>query len=167
MLKSMHKYFTILFLLMLASCSLKTPTEFSKAALSEEIHTVTDSITSLEKVLEKHSGKKIVIDVWASWCRDCLVNLPRTKLLQEKYPEAVFLFLSVDKNKKAWKKGITKHQILGLHYNLPKGMDSGNLVDFLDLGWIPRYLVIDEKGKITLFKATKAIDRRIEDALKE
>jgi hypothetical protein len=96
-----------------------------------------------------------------------LVNLPRTKLLQEKYPEAVFLFLSVDKNKKAWKKGITKHQILGLHYNLPKGMDSGNLVDFLDLGWIPRYLVIDEKGKIALFKATKAIDRRIEDALKE
>lgn len=167
MLKSMCRYFIIIFLFFLVGCNLETPTEFSKEALSEEFYTEDDSKITFEKVLKQNLGNKIVIDIWASWCRDCLVALPRTKMLQEKYPEAVFLFLSVDKNKEAWKNGIKKNQIKGLHYNLPNGMDTGNLVGFLDLGWIPRYLVIDENGKIVLFKATKAIDRRIEDALKE
>ena len=163
----MYRYSTIILLLLFVSCNIETPTEFSKEALSEEVYTIDDSKKTFENVLKENLGKKIIIDVWASWCRDCLVSLPRTKQLQKKYPEAVFLFLSVDKNKRAWKNGIQKHNISGLHYNLPEGMDSGGLVDFLNLGWIPRYLVIDEKGKIALFKATKAIDRRIEDALKE
>jgi thiol-disulfide isomerase/thioredoxin len=163
----MHKYFTIILLLLFVSCNTQTPTVFSKAALSEEVYTINDSKQTFENVLKESLGKKIVIDVWASWCRDCLVSLPKTKQLQKKYPEVVFLFLSVDKNKRAWKNGIKKHHISGLHYNLPKGMDSGSLVDFLNLGWIPRYLVIDEEGKIALFKATRAIDKRIEEALKE
>lgn len=162
----MYKYFLILFLLLLANCNQNIPTEFSEKALSEKLITVSDSTTTLKEVLAKNLGKKIVVDVWASWCRDCLVSFPKTKLLQEKYPDAQFLFLSVDKNNNAWKKGIKKYNLKGEHYNLPKGMDSGNLVNFLDLGWIPRYMVIGENGEILLFKATKAIDRRIEDALK-
>lgn len=163
----MYRYFTIILLLVFVSCNIKTPTKFSNEALSEELYTINGATTTFEKVLKKQLGKKMVIDIWASWCRDCLVSLPRTKMLQEKYPEVTFLFLSVDKNKNAWKNGIKKHNITGLHYNLPQGMDDGKLVNFLNLGWIPRYLVIDENGKIALFKATKAIDRRIEDALKE
>ena len=47
----------------------------------------------------------------------------------------------------------------------PKGMKKGEFVDFLNLGWIPRYLVINEKGQITLFKATSASDNDIYEAL--
>ena len=56
--------------------------------------------------------------------------------------------------------------IKGAHYNLPKGMKVGDFVDFLNLSWIPRYLVVDEKGNILLFKATNASDKNIRSALK-
>jgi hypothetical protein len=43
---------------------------------------------------------------------------------------------------------------------------KGALGKFLGLWWIPRYLVINEFGEITLFKATKITDKNILKALK-
>ena len=34
-------------------------------------------------LLANNRGKKIVIDVWASWCKDCLESLPDIKKLQD------------------------------------------------------------------------------------
>jgi hypothetical protein len=93
--------------------------------------------------------------------------LASVRNLQKEYPAVVFLFLSVDKNKDAWKNGIQRFQIKGEHYNLPKGMKSGEFVDFINLGWIPRYMVIDPQGNISLFKATSASDSVIKEALKK
>ncbi|HCY98232.1 MAG TPA: redoxin, partial [Polaribacter sp.] len=50
---------------------------------------------------------------------------------------------------------------------LPKGMKVGAFVDFIDLSWIPRYIVINETGVITLFNATKASDSLLQAALKK
>ena len=161
----MYNYLSILFLFFIISCTTKTPTYFSEKALLEELIVEDGTATTLQEVLAAHSGKKIVVALWASWCRDCLVSFSKTKQLQKKYTDVQFLFLSVDKNRNAWKKAIQKHKLEGLHYNLPKGMNAGNLVNFLDLRWIPRYMVIGNHGEILLFNATKAIDRKILDAL--
>ncbi|TMM29694.1 TlpA family protein disulfide reductase [Polaribacter aestuariivivens] len=120
----------------------------------------------MQEILDKYKGKKILIDVWASWCGDCAKSLPNVKNLQKDYPEVVFLFLSVDKSKRAWKNGITRFNLKGEHYNLRKGMKDGEFVDFLNLGWIPRYLIVDKQGKIQLHKATRASDPAIVEALK-
>lgn len=161
----MNHYLSILCLFFLFNCTTKTPTVFSKKALLEELFVEDGTATTLQEVIAAHAGKKIVVEVWASWCRDCLVSFPRIKQLQKKYPDVQFLFLSVDENRNAWKKAIQKHKVKGLHYNLPKGMNAGNLVDFLDARWIPRYMVIGKQGEILLFNATKAIDKKILDVL--
>lgn len=152
--------------LLLASCSFEQPTSFSKKALNDKVYDITNKQFTFQEVLNQYKGKKVLIDVWASWCRDCLIGLPKVKQLQEEFPEVVFLFLSVDTKQSSWKRGIRKYNIKGEHYNLPKGMKQGNLVDFLNLNWIPRYVVLDELGNITLFKATKASDKDITAALK-
>jgi hypothetical protein len=46
-------------------------------------------------------------------------------------------------------------------------MKNGDLVEFLNVSWIPRYIVVNEKGEITLFKATDASDKDIISALKK
>jgi thiol-disulfide isomerase/thioredoxin len=162
----MIKKTAILFLVIFTSCNLETPTTFSKEALSEKIVTIDTISFTFKEVLEAHKGKKILIDVWASWCRDCLVGIPKVKQLQKEFPEVVFLFLSVDTKASSWKYGVEKHAIKGEHYNLPKGMKKGELVDFLNLGWIPRYLVIDKNGEILVFNATDASSNKIKEALK-
>ena len=164
----MFKKGLILVLLMLiVSCNFETPTEFSEKAFNEKLYNLEDVSFTFKEVVNQHKGKKILIDVWASWCRDCLEGIPKVKELQKDFPEVVFLFLSVDERQASWKRGVKRYDLKGLHYNLPKGMKDGDLVDFLSLGWIPRYLVVDETGKIALFKATEALDKDIIAALKK
>ena len=160
------KIIVLVFVSFLASCSLETPNEFSEKALQEKVYDLNDEVSTFKGVIDQHKGKKILIDVWASWCRDCLVGMPKVKELQKKFPEVVYLFLSVDEKKDSWKRGVKRYDVIGEHYNLPQGMKKGDLVDFLNLSWIPRYVVVDENGKITLFNATDASDENIIKALK-
>ena len=151
-------------ILLFGSCD--TPTQFTEKAFNETLVSLDNSSTTLKEVIHQYKGKKVLIDIWASWCADCVKGLPKVKALQKEFPEVIFLFLSVDEKNESWKKGIERFQIIGQHYNLPKGMQDGDFVDFVDLNWIPRYMVIDETGFISLFKATKASDKNIEKALK-
>ena len=64
-------------------------------------------------------------------------------------------------------KRIQRFQMEGVHYNIPTGMRHGAFVDFVNLSWIPRYMVVDEMGAISLFKATNSSDKSILAALKE
>ena len=158
----------ILFLLIIfIGCNTNYPKQFSEPANLEMLIGLDNSKITLREVLYQHKGKKIVIDVWASWCKDCIVGFPKVKALQEEFPEVVFLFLSVDLSNHSWRKAIKKYNVIGEHYNLPKGMNDGDFIDFINLGWIPRYMVIDEKGEIALFKAINASDKNIQKALKK
>ncbi len=49
---------------------------------------------------------------------------------------------------------------LGQHFWAPKGWES-DMFSSIDLDWILRYMVLDEDGKIKLFKAIKANDKNI------
>lgn len=143
----------------------ETPTVFSEAALNDTFVDLKGNNIKFEDILASYNGQTVFIDVWASWCRDCLEGLPELNKLQEEHEDVVFLFLSLDKDINRWKKGIDKHKIKGEHYFMQSGW-KGDFGDFLDLDWIPRYLVIDEQGNIKLFKAIKLTDRNIQKALK-
>jgi thiol-disulfide isomerase/thioredoxin len=157
----------LLFIILCTSCNFESPTQFSKLALKDTVYDLNNMPFSIKDVLHQYKGKKILIDVWASWCGDCVKGLPSVRNLQKEYPAVIFLFLSVDKSKNAWKNGIQRFQIKGEHYNLPGGMKSGEFIDFIGLGWIPRYMVIDEQGNISLFKAISASDSAIIEALEK
>lgn len=163
----MIKKIAFLLFLVFMSCNVEEPTQFSEQALNDKVYDVVNKEFSFKQVLNQHKGKKILIDVWASWCRDCIVGMPKIKELQKKFPEVVYLFLSVDTKQGSWKRGIRRYNIQGEHYNLPKGMKNGVLVDFLNVRWIPRYVVVDEYGKISLFKATDASDKSVLNALQK
>ena len=123
--------------------------------------------TTFKEVIQQYRGKKVLIDIWASWCADCIKGLPKVKQLQNEYPEVVFLFLSIDEKNASWKRGVRRFKINGAHYNFPKGMKNGDFVDFINLRWIPRYIVLDENGGIKLLKATNSSDNSIIEALKD
>ncbi len=156
-----------LYLLLIACVAMSCgpePLEFSNEALSEELITLNGKATSLENVLEAHKGKTVLIDVWASWCGDCIKGMPKVREIQQAHPDVDYVFLSVDRKQSSWKRGIKKYQVNGDHYFVPEGQ-KGALGDFLNSNWIPRYMVVSKDGSIKLFKAKNANDKRIEQAL--
>ena len=147
------------------SCSNAQKVEFSKEALSNKLVNVDGSETNLKEILKKHKGKTVVIEVWASWCGDCVKNMPNIKEFQATYPNTDFVFLSCDKTSEAWAKGIEKHEIVGDHYLIPEGM-KGAFAKSINLDWIPRYIIIDKKGKIALYKAIETDKEQVNTLLK-
>lgn len=138
------------------------PTTFNSEALANPVTDLKGNRSTVKDVLEQYRGETIVIDVWASWCGDCIKGLPKIAKLQSTTAgeKINYLFLSVDKDKGRWKRAVKKHDIEGAHYLLDGAWDSA-FGDFLKLDWIPRYLVVNPAGEITLYKAVSADDPAI------
>ena len=145
-------------------CSQETPTKFSEAALNDAFISLEGESVAFKDILNAHEGKAMVIDIWASWCGDCIKGMPKVKALQKGYPDAVYIFLSLDRGEDAWKRGIKKYDVQGEHYYLPNGKKSA-FGDFVSIDWIPRYMVVDANGNIKLFKAVEADNNQITEAL--
>ena len=141
-------------------CAQKEETSFKKDGLENVMVTTENKPITFAEILKKYEGKTIVIDVWASWCSDCVKGMPKVKELQEKNPEVTFLFISMDKSYESWLKGIEKYEVRGEHYLTADGM-KGVFGNSIDLDWIPRYMVVNKKGKIALYKVIEADDKKL------
>jgi thiol-disulfide isomerase/thioredoxin len=141
-------------------CAQKEETSFKKEGLENVMVTTENKPITFVEILKKYEGKTIVIDVWASWCSDCVKGMPKVKELQEKNPEVTFLFISMDKSYESWLKGIEKYEVRGEHYLTADGM-KGVFGKSIDLDWIPRYMVVDKKGKIALYKVIEVDDEKL------
>lgn len=165
----MKKVLALFTLIMTAiSCSNAQKTEFSKEALAGKLTTIDGSETTFEQTLKAHKGKTILIEVWASWCGDCVKAMPKVKEIQAANPDVVYMFISADKTFDKWKTGIEKHELKGDHFwiNDEKGM-KGSFGQSIDLDWIPRYIVIDSKGKVILYRAIETDFDKITKALNQ
>lgn len=145
-------------------CAQKEETSFKKEGLENLMVTTENKPITFAEILKKYEGTTIVIDVWASWCSDCVKGMPKVKELQEKNQEVTFLFISMDKSYESWLKGIEKYEVRGEHYLTADGM-KGVFGKSIDLDWIPRYMVVDKKGKIALYKVIEADDKRLFEVL--
>ena len=76
-------------LLGIVSCKTPNLEAFRAEALSAKFLTPSTETITFEKVLDKHKGKVIVLDVWASWCSDCIKAMPKLKQLQAEYPQII------------------------------------------------------------------------------
>ncbi|TYP97956.1 thiol-disulfide isomerase/thioredoxin [Tenacibaculum adriaticum] len=160
------KKIILLVVIILASCKTKNPTQFSKESLNDTFITLNGESQSFKDILDQYKGKRILIDVWASWCGDCIKGMPKVEQLQAENLDVIYLFLSLDKTIEEWETGIKKYKVKGEHYFMQSGW-KGDFGSFLGLDWIPRYVVVNEQGEIDLFKAVEAGDERILDALKK
>lgn len=155
----------LIVLLSFLGCNFEEPTAFSEEALNDTFIDLDGGEVTLKSILEQHKGKKIIIDIWASWCGDCIVGMPKVKALQSEYPDAVYVFFSLDRGETAWKRGIQKYDVTGEHYYLPKGKKSA-FGDFVGISWIPRYLMLNEASEIVVFDVIEADDKKLLQALK-
>ena len=162
----MKKLFGLLVIFTFANCSNAQKTAFSKEALSEDLMAIDGSQVSFQDILKKHQGKTLVIEVWASWCGDCVKAMPKIKELQANNPEVDYLFISMDKTADKWKTGIEKYELQGDHFMANDQM-KGVFGKAIDLNWIPRYIIVDKTGKIALYKAIETDFDTISSVLKD
>ncbi|WP_288955697.1 TlpA disulfide reductase family protein [uncultured Polaribacter sp.] len=101
--------------------------------------------------IDDFKGKYIYIDIWATWCAPCIKQVPYLKKLEERYRDKniVFISISVDKEKKkkTWKNFIEKKELGGIQLFADNSFDS-EFMNAYNVKSIPRFILIDDKGKI-------------------
>lgn len=141
--------------------------EFSKEALNQKITSLEGKKSSILEVIKKHEGRILIIDFWASWCQDCILALPATKDLKEKNPELDFVYFSLDRSHEQWKRGLNKYQIADQeNYWFDEGWKN-NFNNYIDLNWVPRFMVIDQTGKIAKYYSIHPSDPEIQKTIDE
>ena len=146
--------------------SSNSETEFSKESLKTKLTATNKKDISFEKILKQHKGKTVVIEVWASWCSDCIKSMPEVKELKAQFPDVAFVNLSCDKTYDAWKTGVEKHEVTGENYLIKDGM-KGEFGQSIKLDWIPRFIVLDKKGNIALFRAIEKDFDKIKETIEK
>jgi len=142
-------------------------TTFDSKALSQDLITLESNVITFGEVLQQYKGKVVLIDVWASWCPDCIKGMPKVHQLQSDFPDVAYMFLSYDKTEEAWKNGIEKLKVVGENFLIQSDWKTGEFRKAIDLDWIPRYILVEQNGKIAHYRAIEADDQELIAKIKE
>ncbi|MGB1042652.1 MAG: TlpA family protein disulfide reductase [Tenacibaculum sp.] len=143
----------VFFVLLLSSCAVFQPKKFSVEALNEKLVTEQRDSITLKEILKKNQGKKLFVQLYASYCPVSQDSFDDVVAFQKENPSIKCIFLSVDHSYFDWKRGLKDLKVKGQHYYIPK-KGKGQLGEFLNLKTIPRFMVVDVNGKIKLFKSS-------------
>ncbi len=91
-------------------------------------------------------GKYLYIDVWATWCKPCIAEIPNLKKLEHamENKNIAFVSISVDKDGDAWKKMVKDDNFTGIQWHARTRDFSKNLM----IVSIPRFILIGRNGEI-------------------
>ncbi len=103
--------------------------------------------------LSDFKGKYLYIDLWASWCGPCCAEVPHLQKLEKslKNPAVTFISISIDKDKKAWKKKMKELNMHGNQYIIT-GRDFTTM---LNVQGIPHFLLYSKEGTLMIYKAPR------------
>lgn len=140
-------------------------TSFSKEALQQKLETEDGKSITVQDILNQHKGKVVVIDFWAGWCRDCLKALPKAQELEKNNPNIDFVFLSLERSKEGFDKSLERFEMKDKdNYWFASGWKN-DFNNYIDLNWIPRYMVIDQKSAIAKYYAISPEDPEIQTTI--
>ncbi|QIL37830.1 AhpC/TSA family protein [Pedobacter sp. HDW13] len=112
------------------------------------------------------SGKYVMIDFWASWCKPCREAIPHWKQVYEKYHNKGFEILSVSDDSK-WNDWIKAMDIEQMPWpqvidEFPKKMMPARVGSMYQVHFIPFYVLLDKEGKILVYgDDEKIIDAKL------
>ena len=112
------------------------------------------NINSVDELIKKFPGKKLYIDVWATWCGPCREEFKYKaelyKLLKANDITVVYISIDTDEKDEAWKKMINFYGLESYHIRTNKTF-SNQLYYFFNVSGtiaIPWYILVGADGVI-------------------
>ncbi|MBC7450551.1 MAG: TlpA family protein disulfide reductase [Cytophagales bacterium] len=128
-----------------------------------------DNIEGKKVSLSDFKGKVVYIDFWATWCKPCLMEIPHSKTLKQKYADndsIVFMYISIDQpdNIDGWKAVVEKKGMTGVQLISREGLEE-KIIQRYGVQYIPHFVLIDKNGNIADAKAPAPSEPKTEQAI--
>lgn len=111
-------------------------------------------------------GNYVYIDVWATWCGPCKVEIPYLKKLEKKFHDKNIKFVSIsvdNKNAKGtWKKMIENEEMGGVQLFANGDQE---FMSAYNITGIPRFILVDTEGKVVNANAPRPSSNQINNLL--
>jgi len=108
--------------------------------------------------ISEYDGKLLYIDMWASWCGPCRIEMKHMKELSKVYSKSdvVFISISVDgkEKKKDWMSSIEELNMNWTNGILESGFED-KFCDTYSIIAIPRYILVDRSGNVISHNAPR------------
>ncbi|TGN24546.1 TlpA family protein disulfide reductase [Empedobacter tilapiae] len=109
--------------------------------------------------LSDFKGKYVYMDIWATWCGPCKVQIPFMKELEKQFHEEPIHFVSVSldklEDKPIWEKMVRENQMSGVQ--LFAGREDNFGFDY-KIEYIPTFIILDKEGNIMIDRAPAPMD---------
>lgn len=117
--------------------------------------------------LADYRGKYVYIDVWATWCIPCIVEMPYMNEIEKEYANKniQFIGLSIDnpeKDVQKWRDMIVDKELHGEQLLADNQIDSKFVQDYHIYG-IPRFILLDPQGNIITYDAPRPSEPRLKE----
>ncbi|TDQ79110.1 thiol-disulfide isomerase/thioredoxin [Sphingobacterium yanglingense] len=127
-----------------------------------------ENIDGGQSKLSDLRGKYVYIDVWATWCGPCKMEIPHLiKLEKELHGKNItFVSLSLDdqKDKQKWKDYVAEKQLGGVQVISDKAFDT-DFVQLYNINAIPRFILLDPEGNVVSPNANRPSDPKLKEEL--
>lgn len=100
----------------------------------------------------ENERRPLVVDVWATWCSACAVELPSLLAFQKAHPEVDVLAVDVADRPEAVRQFLASKRLTGLHVALTKSFPEGMAQNY------PTTFVISSKHEIAFLHASMPND---------
>ncbi len=122
-----------------------------------------DKKITLKELLDQYKGKPIYLDFWASWCFACREDIANSHPVKEylSKKDVTWIYISRDTDEKAWLKAAKQDSITNNQYLL-YDIANSPLLKYLNINFIPRYVLMDAQHNIKEPTAPRPVDSSYE-----
>jgi len=149
-MKTVHKYFLLLALLILA-VGCKNDRVWNLAS-GIYILDKDKPVKTYEDLAARLPRKAIYVDRWATWCEPCLEEFEHYDSLRTFLGEhdIAILYLNSDMNieESRWFEFIKEHELYGYHVRLSQDLIKDLIANALFNPLIPQFMIIDSTGRV-------------------
>lgn len=113
--------------------------------------------------LDDFKGKYVFIDIWATWCSNCIYQKPALKKLEQEYENIVFLSVAWLDDERKWRETIKRESLTGIQLYASEG--GNTFFEAYGVRGIPRYILIDQNGNIIDHSTPLPSDSKLKEIL--
>lgn len=118
--------------------------------------------------LTEFKGNYVYVDLWASWCGPCRLEMPYLQKVKDHYDGANIKVLSISLDQeKSWGSWVKSVDLLNMNWHnwiIPGGFYSDFSKEY-EVEAIPRYLILNPKGEVIFTDAPRPSDEKIYEVL--